>query len=423
MFQGIGGKHEITFSPTNPAVHDIQERTMITKLTKEQELQIPKTIEKWVNQASTPMDHKKAIEYTKKLYKSMNQEEPLIIFGFSPMNTVLLTELFFKMIKEEKDLLKKFSSQLGSQLDIQLDIQLDNQLRSQLDSQLDIQLGSQLYNQLDSQLGSQLDIQLDSQLGSQLGSQLRSQLGSQLDNQLDSQLRSQLDNQLYNQLDSQPNNEILKSIQNTWYLGVFWLIWCGWYEYGQSIGVKFDHEKYDLFMNFNSEVNFIIPYKGICFISEKPTEIHWNNGRLHKDGGLAVKYSDGYGLYMLNGVKVPDWLAINSESELTVEQFKSIENADVKAEFIRKFGIQRMLSLGKKIEDCKYHKNEWFRKSEYELYNMGKVFDRETAMFLKMRNLTTGIYHFEGVHPECKTIEDALKYRAKNRVVNLKGVA
>ena len=40
-----------------------------------------------------------------------------------------------------------------------------------------------------------------------------------------------------------------------------------------------------------------------------------------------------------------------------------------------------------------------------------------------MKNLTTGTYHVEGVDPSCNTVEEALKYRAKNREVKLQGVA
>ena len=520
---------------------------MITKLTKEQELQIPKTIEKWRNMASTPMNHKKAIEYTGKLYKSMGLEQPLIIFGFSPMNTILLCELFFRLVKEDKDLFKKLdnqlrsqirsqldsqlssqlssqlrsqlysqldnqlysqlsnqldsqldshlrsqlhsqlsiqlriqlSSQLGSQLYNQLDSQLysqlynqlDNQLynqlssqlssqlrsqiRSQLDSQLDSQLGGQLHSQLYSQLNSQLDSQLDSQLGSQLGSQLHSQLNSQLNSQLESQiysqLYSQLDNQLYsqlsnqldsqlrshlrsqlnsqldsqlrsqldNQLGSQPNNDIIKSIKSNWYLGIFWLVWCGWYEYGKSIGVEFDNDKYDLFINFNSEVNFIIPYKNICFISEKPTEIHWNNNNLHKDGDMAVKYSDGYGMHFLNGVKVPEYLAMTPESNLDIDFFTKETNADIKAEFIRKYGIDRMKHLGKSVDKYNNYSQKWWTLSEYEVIDMSTIFTNiPYAPHLWMKNQTTGVYHLEAVHPDCKNIEQALKFRSRNRNIN-----
>jgi len=86
---------------------------MITKLTKKQELQIPKYIDKWISIASRPMDKEKAMEYTKKIYKAMGEKEPLIIIGYSPFNTALLCALFQLLFKGDK---KQLGSQLRSQL-------------------------------------------------------------------------------------------------------------------------------------------------------------------------------------------------------------------------------------------------------------------------------------------------------------------
>jgi DNA-binding FadR family transcriptional regulator len=338
---------------------------MINKLTEEQERRIPEFIDKWVNKASEPMNHEKAIEYTKKMYVSMKGNEPIIIFGNSPLNTALLCSLFWCLLKNSK--VTQLNTQLNKQIYTQLDTQLSAHLITQLSNQLSTQLNSHLYTQLSTQLNNrlsnhlytqlnnqiytqlcnQLDTQFSTQLNNQLNSQLNTQLNKQIYTQLDTQLSTQLDTQLYTQLYTQLSNQIytqlntqlntqlctqlstqlytqldtqlstklytqfstqlnkqLNTINSHWYLGLWWLTWCGLYEYGEMIGFDFDHEKYDLFVNFNSEIHFIIPYKGICFISEKPKEIHWENKNLHKDGGLAVEYPDGYGMYCLNGVKI-----------------------------------------------------------------------------------------------------------------------
>jgi hypothetical protein len=363
---------------------------MITKLTKKQEAEIPKYIEKWVNQASVPMNHDKAIEYTRKLYKRMGQKEPLIIFGSSPMNTCFLTALFFELVKDKE-----------------------------LFGQLYNQLNNQLYSQIDSQLNSQLNSQLDSKLYSQLYSKLGSQLRSQINNQLDNQLRSQLNSKLYSQLGSQ-----LKKINSNWYLGVWWLVWCGWYEYSKSIGVEFSHEAYDLFINFNSEVNFIAPYTGIAFISEKPVEINWKSGFLHKNGGMSVRYADGYGSWTLNGVAVPQYLAETLENNLDLEFFKKETNADVKAEFVRKYGVERMLDFGKKIDSFENYDEYWWMKSGYELWDMAVLFPGlDYQPFLKMKNQTTGTWHVEAIDPKCRTLPEAVEYRLngkKLKITNIK---
>ena len=334
---------------------------MITKLTKKQELEIPKYIDKWVKKASTPMNHKKAIEYTRKLYKSMGVEEPLIIFGFSPTNTALLCSLFFTLVKDKK-----------------LFSQLESQLNSQLNSQLDSQLCSQLRSQLESQLNSQLNSQLDSQLYSQLCSQLRSQLNSQL-----------------------------KEINKNWYLGLWWLVWCGWYEYGKFIGVKLDKEKYDLFINFNSEVHFIIPYKGVAFISEKPVEIKWRNERLHNDNGMVVRYSDDYGLWCLNGINVPDWLVKTPAEQIDPTLALKETNADIQREIIRKVGAERMLKhCNAKTLDIFTHEKLGLK---YTLMTMS-IGDNINRKYLYFEHASIpGVFYAKPVPPEC---DKALQARA-----------
>jgi len=76
-----------------------------------------------------------------------------------------------------------------------------------------------------------------------------------------------------------------------------------------------------------------------------------------------------------------------------------------------------MSDMGQKIDDWKsYDSNEWWVRSEYELIDMSSIFQNVNyAPYLKMKNLTTGIYHLEGVGPECITLEDAINYRWNGR--------
>jgi len=72
---------------------------MITKLTKEQEDRIPEFTDKWVNQASKPMNHEKAIRATKDIYKSMKEKEFYIIIikkCFKRMKTIHIAVILYK---------------------------------------------------------------------------------------------------------------------------------------------------------------------------------------------------------------------------------------------------------------------------------------------------------------------------------------
>lgn len=203
--------------------------------------------------------------------------------------------------------------------------------------------------------------------------------------------------------------------------------WTAFYDFFQRIGVEYDKEwQFDTWKEFvlNSGVFATVLCENVAFVCIRPCIVKTNsNDDLHCTNGPAIAWRDGYCEYSLNGVWVPEYLVMTPEGELNIDFFKKETNADVKAEFIRKYGIQRMLSLGEKICDAKNNDNKWYVESEYEVWNMGKIFNKKSAPFLKMKNITTGIYHFEGLPDNCNTIEDALKYRSKNRTINLQGVA
>jgi hypothetical protein len=55
---------------------------------------------------------------------------------------------------------------------------------------------------------------------------------------------------------------------------------------------------------------------------------------------------------------------------------------------------------------------------------MSAIFDGlDYAPYLMMTNLTTGIYHFEGVSPACRTLKDAIKERLGGRDLIIKAIA
>jgi hypothetical protein len=277
----------------------MSKNSIISKITPEQKAQIPVFVDKWIKKASEKMDRDKAIQAVKETYTLMGEETPIVIFGRSPFEAAIMCSIFLDSFKKTNP--EKLSKQLSSQLD----------------------------------------------------SQLFSKLGSQLDSQLYRQLYSQLYRQLYRQLDSQLDNQLSRKIgSNSWLLTTYWLAWAGWYDYAKFIGVTFDDKIYNLFLSFVSEVSFIIPYKGIAFISEKPSELHWSDDdRLHNDAGAAVRYEDGYSLYSFNGVSVTEKIIMSPE-KITVEEIETEENLEVQRIMIERFGVDKyLIETGAKLID------------------------------------------------------------------------
>lgn len=163
--------------------------------------------------------------------------------------------------------------------------------------------------------------------------------------------------------------------------------------------------------------------------SYHPLGIHVNaNYELHREGGPALEYAGNVKVWALNNVRVPQYLAETPSGNLDLEFFKNEKNADVKTEFVRKYGAERMINLGKCIQtyeqvdsgDVNY---EWFNRCKYELWDMAVLYPTiQYAPHLKMLNQTTGVWHFEAVSPACRTISDAFHERVQKNNVVIKNI-
>ena len=446
----------------------MKKMTKITELTPEQEAKIPLYYEKWYRNGLRVdrLDKERAIHSIEWVYEKFlpNAKKPAVIFGESPIGATLLGA----MLREIKDvpslrsslrsslwsslqssLRSSLWSSLESSLDSSLRSSLDSSLRSSLWSSLDSSFDSSLWSSLQSSLQSSLrsslwsslDSSLDSSLGSSLWSSLRSSLRSSLDSSLDSSLwsslqssldsslRSSLDSSLWSSLDSSLRSSLRSSLwssqspEASWirahwndgYYANWWVGWICFYEFLLNEVFIDKQKEFSLFTEFLThwkDLHLVYPYDGLCFVVERPREIHLEtSGRLHRDiTGPALLYGDGYCLWSLNGVQVPNWLVLKKPEELKAEDILKLPNAEQRKEGIRKFGIDRMREP-LKVEVI----DSW---KDYELWTI-EFEGRRIGPYLKMVNDSTGQIHVEGVgeithngvDKEIKTCKEALAWR------------
>ena len=210
---------------------------------------------------------------------------------------------------------------------------------------------------------------------------------------------------------------------NMYFGGQQWLQWKAFYKFAEEIGVKFAPEDSELLAEWceeSRELHWWFPFEKECLISERPIRLHVDSrGFLHSENSKAIEYPDGWGMYYLNGVKVTEYLVMTPAEDLDIKFFLEEKNADVKAEFVRKFGVERMLHLGTKVDSYEKYpekKHPWWHKSQYEVWDMKELFPGLAYQpYLKMLNQTTGIWHMEALSPACRTLVDAIKERFGGR--------
>jgi hypothetical protein len=350
----------------------------IEKLTPEQEAYLPVFRKEYFDKATSSkrIDRVALESAIEDVYAVIGKKKPMLILLQSPHQSMMAISFMKHYFSKET------GEQLGSQLSSQLGAQLSSQLESQLNSQLRAQLSEQLSEQLRAQLSSQL------------GSQLRSQLGSQLRAQLSSQLRAQLSSQLWSQLRAQ------KMYDSNYLLGAQDLYWIAFYKFAEFIGTRFSEQQsnqLDIMDRIGSQCEWWWPYEGICFVSEKPVHIKWDDQkRLHSETGSAIEYADGYSLYSWHGTRIPEeW--IKNKSKLTPDIALKWENAEQRRCACEIIGWEKLLNdMGAVLID----------KDEDDM--VGQLYEVDhpalggKAKFLRMY-CPTGRWFAEPVPPEMKT--------------------
>ena len=209
------------------------------------------------------------------------------------------------------------------------------------------------------------------------------------------------------------------------------------YDYfNQVLGIQYS-ENWFIFKR-TTELGIVYPFVDACIVLDRPEQIAMKNGVLHNETGMAIKYRDGWGIYMLNGVKgtkkivetsagklYPEIILKETDARVRLEIVKKMEadklnpeillketNAEVRREIVRKIGVER---LEKKLKPLAL--DRW---GDYELHDYSQFFPRMRCkpVYLKMKNPSIGVWHYEGVNidemsaPTCKA---ALEWRLKGK--------
>ena len=172
----------------------------------------------------------------------------------------------------------------------------------------------------------------------------------------------------------------------------------------EIIGLKDYIPLYNIYRE-TMKCGLIYPLDNICIVGNLPSAIRRNNrGQLHADGCAAIEYRDGFKMWSLNGVTVPQWLVENKWNDIDCHEFPKILNVEVRREFVRKVGIERISSmLGAKSLD---------KSGTYELLMIDLGGNTGKWPYLKMLNPSIGVWHLECVPKEIKTVQQAINFRA-----------
>jgi hypothetical protein len=98
-------------------------------------------------------------------------------------------------------------------------------------------------------------------------------------------------------------------------------------------------------LGLSRSAGWALPYKNICWISERHNILNRDGeGRLHNIDGPALVYPDGWSIYAVHGVRLPEWIIENPE-KITPEGIREEENAEIRRVMLDKFGWSNYLKV------------------------------------------------------------------------------
>jgi hypothetical protein len=161
---------------------------------------------------------------------------------------------------------------------------------------------------------------------------------------------------------------------------------------------------------------------------------------LHNENDMAIKYKDGTGVYMLNGIRIPkslSWIITTPAEELNLQKVLKIENTEIRTEALKKVGIDRAFE---KLEKASLHKETITipqyaqfltidgangkteevvkivpeTSCDYELFSV--QIGAQERIYLTSKCPSSGKPFYEAVPPQVRTVRQALNWRENGEI-------
>ena len=408
---------------------------MKDKLTKKQEYGIAEWREHClkIGRDTSPINKKVTEESWNKFYKILKKDKPKFWYCQSPLQAQIIINIFPEIVKAFKVVDK--GENIGDNIRENIWVNIWENIRANIGANIRANIGENIRENIRANIRANIGANIRDNIGDNIGDNIWENIGENIwenireniwvniwENiraNIGANIRANIGENIRANIRANINNTKLEKIE-TYSWCQHDINWIAYHKYFEKYGLLPYDENFkifDIWYDLACSCGWCYTFKNIVFVCEKPNKLELNErGQLHKDGGMALEYSDGYGLHMLNGIAVPKYLAETSSELLDIEFFKKEQNADVKTEFVRKYGVDRLLTLGNKIDDWKNHNQEWWKKSEYELWDLGSLFNLDHAYHLRMKNLSVdGVFHVEAVSPQSDTLPKAIQYRLKGK--------
>lgn len=185
--------------------------------------------------------------------------------------------------------------------------------------------------------------------------------------------------------------------------------WLSFYDYMREVlGLVEETEEIEGIKGLLMNSGWFWCYEDVIFISERHNVCKVNDfGRLHCDNGPAVAYKDGYAIYAIDGVVVPEKVVMQPET-LTIKEIEGEENAEIKRIMINRYGVGKYLSdIGAEVVDVDTVTVNKFDGKDAVAMPRALMRAKDGAQYMCGTDGSTERVYYMNVDPSAKTCKEA----------------
>ena len=155
-------------------------------------------------------------------------------------------------------------------------------------------------------------------------------------------------------------------------------------------------EQLGLWATISRSTGWWFPYDGVVVCTERPVEVHQElesarfafsttSRRLHREGGPALLYRDGWAVHAWHGIRVPAWVIEDDVTPEHIDRALKLDNSEQRRAALERIGWPRVVQhLGSTpIATCPDPANA---PHELALYALPSEFYDEPVNLLVMTN-------------------------------------
>jgi hypothetical protein len=244
---------------------------------------------------------------------------------------------------------------------------------------------------------------VENSVGVSVWNSVRNSVGNSIGDSVRNSVLNSVGNSVLNSVRDSVGNSVRNSVGNSVLNSVYGqhdAYWLAFYRYFHDVcNLKSETEKLNGLWNFAKSSGWAIPHANICLVSERHNICHCEEGRIHCDNGPAIAYPDGFSVFAIHGVRVPENIVIEPEKQ-TLEEIESEKNSEIKRIRIERYGWEKYLNQsGAKIVDQRINERD---------LQTERLFQSKDGMvrFICV-DPSTGRRYSLGVPREIKTCEQA----------------